>query len=199
MSTGDAKSVMWLGLAFLFVVGGAGFAYAMWRLGRTLRGFDRELHRTIDEVVPVIGKSGTSLDTVNVQLAKVDMMLDSAVDMTESMDTAVRAVSMAVTEPVKKASGAIAGVSEAITSFRSRVAEPGDDASADAPTGRQHASAQGGDDDAPAGSGDQPDAASVTAAVRAARMRSRWSSSARKDAPAESGGADFFEGVGDEA
>jgi hypothetical protein len=128
----DAKTAMWLGLTFLFVVGGAGFAYAMWRVGRALRGVESDLHRTVDEVVPVIGKAAVSMDSVNVQLQKVDVMMDSAVDMTESLDTTVRALSMAVTDPVKKASGLFAGVGEAVNSFRDRVANLDDDAFAGA-------------------------------------------------------------------
>jgi hypothetical protein len=114
---------MWIGLTFLFVVGGAGFAYALWRVGRLLRAVEVDLHRTVDEVVPVIGKAGTSVDTINDQLGKVDLMLDSAVDMTESIDTAVRAVSIAVTEPIKKVSGTMAGMTEAVASFRDRMGD----------------------------------------------------------------------------
>ncbi len=125
-----AKTLMWLGLAVLFGIGGLALAYALWRVGRMLRGLERDVTRTVDEVVPVIAKSGISMDTVNTQLEKVDVMLDSAVDMTESLDTAVRAVSMAVVEPVKKVSGAVAGVGEAVVSFRDRMAD--DESSFDA-------------------------------------------------------------------
>lgn len=146
----DAKAVMWLGLSFLFLVGGAGFAYLMWRAGRALRGVEKDLHRTVDEVVGVIGetstlvsktgtsmelmvdKAGTSMDTVNLQLQKVDVMMDSAVDMTESLDTSVRAISMLITEPVKKASAAFAGVGGAVSSFASQVQDGDWDAFDDA-------------------------------------------------------------------
>jgi hypothetical protein len=114
---------MWLGLAVLFVLSGGGIAYALWRTGRILRRAERDLHRTVDEVVPVITKAGVSMDTVNGQLEKIDHMLDSAVDMTESLDTAVRAVSFAVVEPVKKVSGAFTGVGEAVSSLRDRLAD----------------------------------------------------------------------------
>lgn len=118
-----AKTIMWLALSVLFAVGGVALAYALWRVGRMLRRIERDLTRTVDEVVPVIAKTGVSMDTVNTQLEKVDVMLDSAVDMTESLDTAVRAMSMAVVEPVKKVSGAVAGVGEAVVSFRDRMSD----------------------------------------------------------------------------
>lgn len=123
MDIHDAQTIMWLGLAFLFAVGGAGLAYALWRTGRLLRGMERDITRTVDEVVPVIVKTGVSMDTVNVQLEKLDVMMDSAVDMTGSLDTAVRAVSIAIVEPVKKVSGVFAGAGEAATSFRERMSE----------------------------------------------------------------------------
>jgi uncharacterized protein YoxC len=119
----SAKDIMWLGLAFLCVVGGVALAYTLWRTARLLRRLEKDLHRTVDEVVPVIAKSSVSVDTVNDQLEKVDLILDSAVDMTESLDTTVRAVSIAVSEPVKKASAAFAGVTGAVDSFRERVTD----------------------------------------------------------------------------
>ena len=129
MTTDDAKLVMWLGLAFLFIAGGGGIAYALLRVGRLLTAVQVDLHRTVDEVVPIISKAGVSVDTLNGQLQKVDMLLDSAVDVADSVDTTVRAVSMAVTEPVKKVAGAMAGAGAAVTSFRDRIAS--DDASAE--------------------------------------------------------------------
>ncbi|MCZ4496136.1 MAG: hypothetical protein JWM25_719 [Thermoleophilia bacterium] len=116
-----AKSIMWLALALLFAAGGLGAGYALWRLGRILRTTERDLHRTVDEVVPLIVKAGVSMDQVNDQLGKVDVMMDSAVDMTEALDTTVRAVSHAVTEPVRAVSSTVAGAAEAARSFRDRV------------------------------------------------------------------------------
>ncbi|MCW2961545.1 MAG: hypothetical protein JWM90_1932 [Thermoleophilia bacterium] len=121
MDGGTAKAIMWLGLALLFAAGGVGFGYAMWRVGRILRGAQHDLHRTVDEIVPIIVKAGVGMDQVNDQLGKVDVMLDSAVDMTEAIDTTVRAVSHAVTEPVRAVSTTMAGAAEAARSFRDRV------------------------------------------------------------------------------
>ena len=60
-------------------------------------------------MLPVIHKVGESVDKVNGQLDKVDRVTDSAVDMADSVDTAVRAVSMAIARPVQKVSGLAAG------------------------------------------------------------------------------------------
>lgn len=117
----QAKAIMWLGLAVLFVVGGLALVYVSWRLGRLLRGVEGELHRTVDGVVPLMTRAGTSMDQVNRQLGKVDVMMDSAVDMVDAVDTSVRAVSHAVVEPVKVAGSAVAGAGAALRSFRVRM------------------------------------------------------------------------------
>ena len=135
MDTESAKAIMWLGMAVLFAACGLGFAYAMWRLGRVLRGAEQELHRTVDEVVPLMSKAGVSMDHVNDQLGKVDIMMDSAVDMTDALDSTVRAVSHAVVEPVRAVSTTVAGAAEAARSFRERMTDEAyDDAASEAST-----------------------------------------------------------------
>jgi hypothetical protein len=118
-----AKAIMWLGLALLFGLAGVGLAYVLWRTGRILRRAEKDLHRTVDGVVPIIAKAGVSMDRVNDQLGKVDVMMDSAVDMTEALDTTVRAVSHAIVEPVRAVSSTVAGAAEAARSFRERVGD----------------------------------------------------------------------------
>ena len=54
--------------------------------------------------MPVINKTGGTVDRVNHQLDKLDAATDSAVDAVEAVDEAVRAVSFAVKRPVKKSS-----------------------------------------------------------------------------------------------
>jgi hypothetical protein len=141
---------MWLGLAALFAASGAGIGYVAWRTGRILRGLEQELHRTVDGVMPVIDKSAVSMDLVNDQLAKVDIMLESAVDMTEALDATVRAVTYTVAEPLRAVSAAIAGVTEAVRSF-------GEGLGGSAPTRDAAAGASDVRTAAPAGEGDQDD------------------------------------------
>ena len=69
-------------------------------------------------MLPVIHKVGESVDKVNGQLDKVDRVTDSAVDMADSVDTAVRAVSMAIARPVQKVSGLAAGVTHGAASLK---------------------------------------------------------------------------------
>lgn len=103
--------------AFLLLVG-VGLAYMLFRLGGTFSRLSSFIQGTERELLPVINKTGGTVDRVNAQMDKVDRVTDSAVDMAESADTAVRAVSMAITRPVTKISGLVAGVSHGVAKLR---------------------------------------------------------------------------------
>ena len=102
---------------FLFAVG-LSFAYAFFRLGGTLGRVSAFIKGTQEELLPVINKTGGTVDRVNAQLDKVDLVTDSAVDAADSVDTAVRAVSFAIQRPVQKVAGFAAGVAHGIAAIR---------------------------------------------------------------------------------
>jgi len=104
---------------FLFLVGIA-TAYLLVRLAGTITRLSSLISRTEESVLPVVDKVGGSVDRVNGQLDKVDRITDSAVDAADSADTAVRAVSMAITRPVQKVAGFAAGVSYGTADFKTR-------------------------------------------------------------------------------
>jgi len=104
---------------FLFAVG-ISSAYVLVRLAGTVAHLSALIRGTGESVLPVIGKVGGSVDRVNGQLDKVDRITDSAVDAAESVDTAVRAVSMAITRPVQRVSGLAAGLSYGAADFKAR-------------------------------------------------------------------------------
>jgi uncharacterized protein YoxC len=116
-TTGD----LWrLALAvFLFAVG-ISLAYLLVRLAGTVTQLSAFIRGTEESVLPVVDKVGGSVDRVNGQLDKVDLITDSAVDAAESVDTAVRAVSLAITRPVQLVSGFAAGVSSGAADFKVR-------------------------------------------------------------------------------
>jgi hypothetical protein len=107
-------------LALFFVASGLALAYMLVRLGGTFGRLSSLISGTERDFLPVVQKSGGTLDRVNDQLDKLDVVTDSAVGMAESADTAVRAVSTAITTPVKKVSGLAAAVSHGTAAFRSR-------------------------------------------------------------------------------
>ena len=115
VTAGDVASYA---LAAFLIAVGAGFAYAFFRLGGTFGRLSSFIRGTEQELLPVIHKVGESVDKVNGQLDKVDRVTDSAVDMADSADTAVRAVSMAIARPVQKISGLAAGITHGAASLK---------------------------------------------------------------------------------
>ncbi len=107
-------------LAVFLLAVGLALAYMFVRLGGTFARLSSLISGTESEVLPVIHKVGESVDKVNGQLDKADRVTDSAVDMADSADTAVRAVSMAITRPVQKISGLAAGLSHGAATLKAR-------------------------------------------------------------------------------
>ena len=116
----SAGDVAYYALAVFLVAVGLGLGYAFFRLGGTFGRLSAFIRGTQDELLPVIHKVGESVDRANGQLDKVDRVTDSAVDMADSIDTAVRAVSFAIARPVQKVSGLAAGVTHGAAAFRAR-------------------------------------------------------------------------------
>ena len=112
---GDAATVA---LCFFLLATGAGLLYVFIRLGGTLARLSSFIRGAEIEVLPVINKVGGTVDRVNLQFDKVDLMTDSAVDAVDSVDTAVRAVSHAITTPVQKLSGFVSGLTYGFAELR---------------------------------------------------------------------------------
>jgi uncharacterized protein YoxC len=109
-----------LALAVFLVAVGLGLGWAFLRLAVTFDRLSSLIRGTERSVLPVIDKVGGSVDRVNAQLEKLDRVTDSAVDAADSVDTAVRAVTIAVTRPVQKISGLAAGVAHGVSALRAR-------------------------------------------------------------------------------
>ena len=117
VSAGDVAEYA---LAVFLVATGLSLAYAFVRLGGTFGRLSSFIRGTELELLPVIHKVGESVDGVNAQLTKVDQVTDSAVDMADSADTAVRAVSMAIVRPVQKVTGLAAGLTHGVSALRTQ-------------------------------------------------------------------------------
>jgi uncharacterized protein YoxC len=112
------SDLAYLALAVFLLAVGLALGYALVRLGGTLARLSAFIRGAQDEVLPVIAKVGGTVDRVNAQLDKVDLVTDSAVDAADSLDTAVRAVSVAVSRPVQKVSGLAAGLAYGFSELR---------------------------------------------------------------------------------
>ncbi|MFN8222446.1 MAG: hypothetical protein U0R50_04265 [Gaiellales bacterium] len=114
-TAGDAA---YWGLAAFLVLLGLGSAFALVKLGRLFDKVSSFIAGTERDLLPVIIKGGGTVDRVNYQLDKLDTVTDSAVGMADSADTAVRAVSTAISKPVEKVSGLAAGVAHGVSAFK---------------------------------------------------------------------------------
>jgi hypothetical protein len=116
----SAGEILDYALAAFFVATGAGLLYLFIRMGGMFARLSSFISGAERDALPVVVKAGGTVDRVNDQLDKLDTVTDSAVAMADSADTAVRAVSTAITTPVKKVSGFASGVSHGVSAFRSR-------------------------------------------------------------------------------
>ena len=115
-----AGDVAYYGLAVFLVAIGLGTAYMLFRLGQTFGRLSSLIAGTERDLLPVIVKTGGTVDRINHQLDKADVVTDSAVSIAESADTAVRAVSYAITTPVEKVSAFAAGVAHGVASLKKK-------------------------------------------------------------------------------
>jgi hypothetical protein len=120
VATFEWSSVGWFALAFFLIAVGIALAYMFFRLGETFRRLSSFIAGTERDLLPVITKVGGSVDRVNDQLDKLDVVTDSAVDAVDNVDTAVRAASFAVTTPVKKVTGWTAGFRHGAAALKAR-------------------------------------------------------------------------------
>ena len=116
----ETIDVLWIALSGFLVVVGLALAYALVRLAATIRSVSSLVQGLEREVLPLINKAGGTVDRVNGQLDKLDRVTDSAVDAADNLDTAVRAVTIALTRPVQKISGLAAGLAHGVATLRAR-------------------------------------------------------------------------------
>jgi hypothetical protein len=111
---------LWVTLSVVLGVLTIGLLFVFARLAGTLRRLSSLIQGLEGELLPLIAKAGGSVDRVNTQLDKLDHVTDSAVNAADNLDTAVRAVTLAVTRPVQKVSGFAAGIANAFATLRAR-------------------------------------------------------------------------------
>jgi uncharacterized protein YoxC len=115
-----AIDVLWLALSGFLVLLAVALAFVLFRLAGTVGRLSSFIQGLEREVLPVINQAAGTMERVNAQLDKVDRVTDSAVDAADSVDTAVRAVTFALTRPVQKISGLAEGIAHGVASLRAR-------------------------------------------------------------------------------
>jgi hypothetical protein len=107
-------------LAAFLILTGLGLGFALFKLASVFQRAATFIRSSEREVMPVISKTGGTVDRVNRELDKIDPATDSAVDAVVAVDEAVRAVSFAVKRPIEKLVGASAGARHGFATMRAK-------------------------------------------------------------------------------
>jgi len=107
-------------LALFLVVTGLGLGFALLKLASVFQRASSFIRSSEREVMPVINKTGGTVDRVNRELDKIDPATDSAVDAVMAIDESVRAVSFAVKRPIEKLVGISAGARHGWATMRAK-------------------------------------------------------------------------------
>lgn len=129
----DWSDVLKLALSIFLIVTGLGLSYLFLRMAGVFARVGSSVTRITDEVVPILNKAQTTVDGVNLELSRVDEIMQTAVGATKGAEKTVQTVSSAVTAPVRKITGLAAGAREAVATLRARRAAERADRLAAAP------------------------------------------------------------------
>jgi uncharacterized protein YoxC len=129
------SDVLKLALSIFLIATGLGLSYLFLRMAGVFGRLGVSVTRLTDEVVPILNKTQTTVDGVNLELARVDEIMKTAVGATKGAEKTVQTVSSAVTSPVRKLSGFAAGAREAVATLRARRAADAADRSGPPPPG----------------------------------------------------------------
>ena len=116
----DWSDVLKLALSIFLILTGIGLAYLFLRMAGVFARLGVSVTRITDEVVPILNKTQTTVDGVNLELSRVDEIMQTAVGATKGAEKTVQTVSSAVTAPVRKLTGLAAGAKEAVATLRAR-------------------------------------------------------------------------------
>lgn len=116
----DWSDVLKLALSIFLVLTGIGLAYLFVRMAGVFARLGVSVTRVTDEVVPILNKTQTTVDGVNLELLRVDEIMKTAVGATKGAERTVQTVSSAVTMPVRKITGLAAGAREAVATLKAR-------------------------------------------------------------------------------
>jgi uncharacterized protein YoxC len=120
MPLGEFTTVdgVWIALTILLLAVAVGLTLVLVRLAGTIARLTVLVEGLERETLPVINEAGGTLERVNTQLDKADVVTTSAVDAADGVDTAVRAVTTALVKPVQRVSAVGEGFTHAVAALR---------------------------------------------------------------------------------
>jgi hypothetical protein len=107
------KGLLYLGLAAAFFV----LAWMFLRLANIFSTTEQSIKEVSEQVVPLIGKTHTTVDNINSQLSQLDTAVGDVAGITGELDQTTTVITRGVRSGVIKASSATAGLSRGISTF----------------------------------------------------------------------------------
>jgi len=107
------KGLLYAGLAAAFFL----LAWAFFRLARIFSAAERSLKEISEQVVPLIGKTHTTMDYINSQLSQLDEAVGDVAGITDELDQTTTVITRGVRGGVIRLSSATAGLSRGISAF----------------------------------------------------------------------------------
>jgi hypothetical protein len=111
---------VWIALTIFLLAVAAGLTLVLVRLAGSITRLTSLIEGLERETLPVINEAGQTVVRVNAELDKADLVTTSAVDAADGIDTAVRAVTLALVRPVQKVSALGEGVAHGVAALRAR-------------------------------------------------------------------------------
>ena len=107
------KGLLYAGVAVAFFL----LAWAFLRLARIFSTTEKSIRDVSEQVVPLIGKTHTTVDNINSQLSQLDEAVGDVAGMTDELDQTTTVITRGVRGGVIKVSSATAGLSRGISTF----------------------------------------------------------------------------------
>ncbi|QYJ14590.1 hypothetical protein Rxycam_00392 [Rubrobacter xylanophilus DSM 9941] len=107
------KGLLYAGIAAAFFL----LAWAFFRLARIFSAAERSLREISEQVVPLIGKTHTTVDNINSQLSQLDEAVGDVAGITDELDQTTTVITRGVRGGVIRLSSATAGLSRGISAF----------------------------------------------------------------------------------
>jgi hypothetical protein len=116
----DWSDVLKAALSLFLVITAVGLGYLLYRMAGLFVSLARSVDRMTDETVPILSRAQITMDGVNQEIGRVDEIMVSAVHATKGTEAAVSSLARGISAPVRWGAGLVAGVEEAVETFRSR-------------------------------------------------------------------------------
>jgi hypothetical protein len=115
------KGVLFAGIAVAFFV----LAWMFLRLARIFSTTEQTIKDVSEQVVPLLGKTHVTVDSINSQLGRLDEAVGDVAGMTGELDQTTAVITRGVRSGVIRVSSATAGLSRGISTFLGGEKAPG--------------------------------------------------------------------------